>query len=69
MFSNREPLMVVEQGWWHNKSYPPRRLMLTEYEMFGTDTSITVGCARSGSSVRMLRHTLGREGPKEREAG
>ena len=61
--------MVVEQGWWHNKSYPSRRLMLTEYEMFGTDTGISAGCARSGSSVRMLRHTLGREGPRGREAG
>lgn len=41
--------------------------MLTEHEMFGTDTGITVGRARGGSSVRMLRHTLGREGPKGRE--
>ena len=43
--------------------------MLTEYGMFGADTGITVGRARGGGSVRMLRHTLGRAGPKWREAG
>ena len=61
--------MVVEQGRWHNKSCPPRRLMLTECEMFGIDTGITAGRARGRRAVRVLRQTLGREGPKQGEQG
>lgn len=54
LFSNRESLMVVEQGRWHNKSCPPRRLMMTECEMFGIDTGITARAA-GGLAVRELR--------------
>lgn len=43
--------------------------MLTECEMFGIDTGITAGRARGRRAVRVLRQTLGREGPKQGEQG